>query len=332
MKKVTMKDIAEVAGVTKATVSMVLNKKDVKISEETKKKIFKIAKEMNYIPNAVARSLTTNKSQTIGIILPDIINPFFSEMARAIEDIAHKLNYNVIVCNTDSDGKKEEQYIRLLISKLVEGVIFITGKGDTSNLEILKKNNVSFVLVDRYIDGDNDYPGVYCLNKLGVKEGVEYLINKGKKNIAFVAGVRKLNVSKQRMDGYIEAMKNYSIDYSELIFEGDFTLEGGMKATEEILLTNKKVDSIFYSNDAMALGGLKVLKRKKIKVPEEISIIGFDNIKICSFIEPELTTIAQPIYDMGKKACELLIDVIEGNVKNEQIYFKTQLLEGGTVK
>lgn len=263
MKKVTMKDIAEVAGVTKATVSMVLNKKDVKISEETKKKIFKIAKEMNYIPNAVARSLTTNKSQTIGIILPDITNSFFSEMARAIEDIAHKLNYNVIVCNTDSDGKKEEQYIRLLISKLVEGVIFITGKGDTSNLEILKKNNVSFVLVDRYIDGDNDYPGVYCLNKLGVKEGVEYLINKGKKNIAFVTGVRKLNVSKQRMDGYIEAMKNYSIDYSELIFEGDFTLEGGMKATEEILLTNKKVDSIFYSNDAMALGGLKVLKRKK---------------------------------------------------------------------
>ena len=332
MKKVTMKDIAEKAGVTKATVSMVLNKKNVKISEETKRKIFKIAKEMNYIPNAIARSLTTNKTQTIGIILPDITNPFFSEMARAIEDTAHKLNYNVIVCNTDSNGKKEEKYIRLLIGKLVEGIIFITGEGDVDNLEILKRNNVSFVLVDRYIDGNNDYPGVYCLNKLGVKQGVDYLISKGKKNIAFVAGGKKLSVSRQRIDGYIEAMKINSIDYSGLIFEGDFTLEGGMKATEEIVSSNKKIDAIFYSNDAMALGGLKVLKRRKIKVPEDISVIGFDNIKICSFIEPELTTISQPIYKMGKKACELLIEVIAGNVKNEQIYFETELFKGQTVK
>ncbi|EGO86867.1 LacI family transcriptional regulator, partial [Clostridium botulinum C str. Stockholm] len=130
MKKITMKDIAIKAGVSKATVSMVLNKKDSKISRATKEKIIKLAEDLNYIPNGIARSLTTKKSETIGIVLPDITNPFFSEMARAIEDTANKLDYNVIFCNTDSNFKKEENYIKLLISKLVDGVIFITGKGE----------------------------------------------------------------------------------------------------------------------------------------------------------------------------------------------------------
>lgn len=330
MKKVTMKDIAIKAGVSKATVSMVLNKKDNSISSATKNKILKIAEELNYIPNSVARSLSTNRSETIGIILPDIINPFFSEIARAIEDAASKLSYNVIFCNTDNDTNKEIKYTKLLISKLVDGVVFLTGGKSSEPLEILHSNNIPFVLVDRDVEYDNNYCGIYCLNKEGVIKAIEYLISKGRKKIAFVTGNKDLNVSKQRIEGYKEAMTNYNIYCESLIFEGDFTIEGGMKVTEKILSSNKYVDSIFYSNDIMALGGLKVLLRKGFRVPEDISVVGFDNINISNFAEPELTTVAQPIYDMGKKACELLIDIINGKPVNRKTYFNTELIIRGT--
>ncbi|QGU95625.1 substrate-binding domain-containing protein [Clostridium bovifaecis] len=330
MKKVTMKDIAIKAGVSKATVSMVLNKKDGSISAETKNKILKIAEELNYIPNGVARSLSTNKSETIGIILPDIINPFFSEIARAIEDTASKLNYNVIFCNTDSDVYKEINYTKLLISKLVDGVIFITGGKSNHPLEILQSNNVPFVLVDRDVEDQDNYCGVYCLNKEGVIQGLEYLISKGRKNIAFVTGNKGLKVSKQRIEGYKDVMSKYDMFKENLIFESDFTIEGGMEITEKIISENKEIDSIFYSNDIMALGGLKVLLRRGFKVPGEISVIGFDNINISNFTEPELTTIAQPIYEMGKQSCETLIDIIDGNAVNNKIYFKPELIIRGT--
>lgn len=331
MKKVTMKDIAIKAGVSKATVSIVLNKKDGNISDETKNKILKIAEELNYIPNGAARSLSTNKSETIGIILPDIINPFFSEIARAIEDTASRLNYNVIFCNTDSDVHKEINYTKLLISKLVDGVIFITGGKSNHPLEILQSNNVPFVLVDRDVEDQDNYCGVYCLNKDGVIQGLEYLISKGRENIAFVTGNKGLKVSKQRIEGYKEVMSKYNIFRENLIFESDFTIEGGMEITEEIISNNNTgIDSIFYSNDIMALGGLKVLLRRGFKVPEEISVIGFDNINISNFTEPELTTIAQPIYEMGKQSCEILIDIINGNIVNNKIYFKPELVIRGT--
>ncbi|MCY6369030.1 LacI family DNA-binding transcriptional regulator [Clostridium ganghwense] len=330
MNKVTMKDIANLAGVSKATVSMVLNNKNISVSESTRNKILKIAEELNYIPNGVARSLSTKKSQTIGIILPDIINPFFSEIARAIEDTANKLDYNVIFCNTDSNSKKEEKYIKLLISKLVDGVIFITGGGENKSLEILKSNNVPFVLVDRDIDNKEKYCGVYCLNEEGVKEAVEYLLKKKKKKIVFVTGKKELRISKQRVKGYKSIMVKNNIYDEKLIFEGDFTIEGGMKVTEEIIQANKDVEAIFYSNDIMAFGGIKVLIRKGYRIPEDISIIGFDNINISNFIEPELTTVAQPIYDMGKQSCEALIEIIDGKPSNKQIYFKPKLMIRGT--
>ncbi|MCY6959162.1 LacI family DNA-binding transcriptional regulator [Clostridium brassicae] len=330
MNKVTMKDIANIAGVSKATVSMVLNNKAISISDNTKERILKIAKELNYIPNGVARSLSTNKSQTIGIIVPDIINPFFSEIARAIEDTANKLEYNVIFCNTDSNSKKEEKYIKLLISKLVDGVIFITGEGDIHSLDILNKNNIPFVLVDRDISNKENYCGVYCLNEEGVREGVEYLLQNGKKKIAFVSGNKSLKISFQRIKGYKDVMMEHNLYDENLIFEGDFTIEGGMKITEEIINYDKNIEAIFYSNDIMALGGMKFLVRKGYNIPNDISIIGFDNIKISNFVEPELTTIAQPIYEMGEKACQVLIEIINGNPSRKQMYFKPKLIVRGT--
>ncbi|SHI95091.1 transcriptional regulator, LacI family [Clostridium amylolyticum] len=330
MRKTTMMDIANKVGVSKATVSMVLSKKDGSISEETKEKIWAAAEDMGYIKNSVATSLSTRKTGTIGIILPDILNPFFSEIARAIEDTASELDYNVIFCNSDNNIDKEEKYVKLLISKLVDGVIFAAGGKSDKNLSYLINNNVPFVLVDRYIEGYEDAYGVYCNNKEGVIKGVKYLYDKGNKRIAFVMGPQKIQVSLQRLNGYKEAMKQYGLYDPSWVFETRLTLDGGMKATEELLNNLKDVDAILYSNDMMALGGIKYLLRKGYNVPKDIRVMGFDNITLTEFTEPELTTIAQPIYEMGQSACKLLTSVINGKVEQEQIYFEPKLVIRGT--
>lgn len=331
MKKTTLLDIATRAGVSKATVSMVLNKKDESISDETRKKIMKITEELGYIPNSVARSLSTNKTGTIGIILPDIINPFFSQMARAIEDKASKLKYNVIFCNTDNNSEKEEMYIKLLISKSVDGVILISGGKSAENVSILKDNQIPFVLVDRYIEGYEKEYGVYCKNWEGIIEGMEYLYGRGKRKIAFVSGTSRYYIFKERLEGYIDFVKKYNIYNCEYVSEGEISLKGGMEATEKILNTLDDVDAIFYSNDIMAMGGIKVLTRRGYKIPKDIAVIGFDNIQMAEFIEPELTTIAQPIYEMGQASCKLLAEHINGEEEEKQIFFTPKLIIRGTV-
>ena len=331
MRKITLLDIAIKAGVSKATVSMVLNKKDGSISPATREKIIEITEELGYIPNSIARSLSTNKSGTIGIVLPDIINPFFSQMARAIEDEATALKYNVIFCNTDNNSEKEEMYIKLLISKLVDGVILISGGKSLKNISLLKANHVPFVLVDRYIEGYEEELGVYCKNKEGTIEGLKYLYDKGKRNIAFVNGTTKYYTFKDRVKGYVDFMTEYNIYNPKYVIEGDISLKGGMDATEMILNSLKAVDAIFYSNDIMAMGGIKVLTRKGYKVQQDIAVMGYDNIQMAEFIEPELTTVAQPIYEMGKASCSLLVDHINGKIEEKQIIFTPKLIIRGTV-
>lgn len=332
MKKVTMQDIANKAGVSKATVSMVLNKKDNNISAPTKEKILKIVKELNYIPNSIARSLSTKRSGTIGIMLPDITNPFFAEMSRAIEDAANELEYNVIFCNSDNEISKEEKYIQLLISKLVDGVIFIAGGNSDKSIDVLNKNGIPFVLVDRYIRGYENYYGVYSENKEGISIGIDYLVEKNNKKIIFVSGNPDIEISNHRLQGYIDSMTKHGLYDSSLVFESDFTLDGGKNVTEKILNSVQDFDAIFYSNDIMALGGMKILNRRGYSVPDDINIMGFDNIQLSQFVEPELTTIGQPIYIMGKKSCETLISLIQGNsVKKKIIKFKPELIKRNTV-
>lgn len=332
MSKITMKDIAERANVSKTTVSMVINKKDASISEETKKKINDIIKETGYIPNSIARGLNTNKSGTIAIIVPDISNPYFSELSRAVEDVASKLKYNVILCNSDNNAKKEKKYAELLISKLVDGAILIPGKDSASSAKLLKANGIPFVFVDRLIKGYEENYGVYFKNKEAIMLGVEYLYNKGKRKIAFVSGPLKIDVNKQRKDGYKEIMNKHNIYDKSLIFESEFSLEGGMEVTSKILDEHKDIDCILYCNDVMAIGGMKILKRRGFSIPEDISVMGFDGIKLSKMIEPELTTIAQPIYSMGEKACKLITDIIdEKNEENKSLYFDPKIIDGGTV-
>lgn len=333
MGKATLTDIARLANVSKTTVSMVLNNKEINVNEATREKIFQIAKDINYIPNTVARSLSTKKTETLGVILPDIENPFFAEMLKAIEDTAEKLSYNVILCNSYNSMKKEEKYVKLLISKLVDGVIFISGGNSEESLKMLEHNKIPFVMVDRYVESSKKRSGVFCSNEDGIKLGVKYLYEKGKRSIAFVKGPSRLKISDLRYEAYRDISKELDIYDEELIVEEEFTIDGGMKSTEIILKSAKEIDAIFYSSDVMALGGMKYLLRNGYKIPKDISVLGYDNINISMFLEPELSTIAQPIYNMGEEACKLIVNIINGQEERDKvIYLKPQLIERNTVR
>ena len=333
MGKTTLLDIANDVGLSKTTVSMVLNKKDINVSEETRNKIFEAAKRLNYIPNSLARSLSTKKSYTIGFIIPDIENPFFSEIAKAIETEAEKYGYSMILCNTFNSGSKEEEYVKLLISKLIDGVIIASSGEKHKATELLKSNEIPFVILDRQVDKQDNINGVFCDNRSGIELGIKYLIKKGYKHIAFVGGNNKGILENSRLKYFCEIARENNIFNERLILEEQFSLEGGIRATEKLIKENKLIDSIFYSSDVMAIGGMKYLLRKGYSIPDDIGILGYDNIGICSFIEPELTTIAQPIYSMGEEACKLLMSEINNKNKSKKIInLSPYLLERKTIK
>ncbi|MEG2017821.1 MAG: LacI family DNA-binding transcriptional regulator [Clostridium sp.] len=330
MGKTTLLDIAKAVEVSKTTVSMVLNRKPINVSEETKKRIFEAAEELNYIPNSLARSLTTNKSNTIGFIIPDIQNPFFAEMTKAIEIAAENNGYNMILCNTFNSGKKEEEHIKLLISKLIDGVIIVPSGEKNQGIEILKGNNVPFVIADRMISDHEGINGVFSDNESGIKVGVEYLLEKGHKSIAFISGKQE-GIVNTRLHYFKKIVAQYGIFKEELIESADFSIEGGISATEKLMDKGRTIDSIFYSSDVMAIGGMKYLLRKGYRIPEDISILGYDNIAMSSFIEPELTTVAQPIYKMGEESFNLLMKLLKSKTSEGKVKLMPYLVERKTV-
>ncbi|MGG7096102.1 LacI family DNA-binding transcriptional regulator [Clostridium sardiniense] len=333
MRKTTLLDIAKAVNVSKTTVSMVLNNKENNISKETKEKIFKAAKELNYVPNYLAKSLITKRSYSIGVIVPDIQNPFFSEMAKGIEKIAEENGYSIILCNTLNSKRRENEHIKLLMSKAIDGLIIAPSDDKSESFDILENQGIPFVIVDRVVEDFEKFNGVFCNNEKGIRLGLDYLHNKGKRNIAFIGGNKEYSTANIRLKTYIEKVIELGIYNKDFNIEDDFSLEGGFKATKRLIEKELEIDAIFYSSDVMAIGGIKYLLRNGYKIPEDISILGFDNIDICNFIEPELTTVAQPIYNMGEEGIKLLLRLIDKkDIEEKIIELDPYLIERGTVK
>jgi len=325
--KVTIKDIAKVANVSTATVSKVLNNKDQRISTETRELVLKIAKEKKYIRNSMARSLVTKKTNTIGLILPDITNPFFPELARGAEDKANEAGYMIMFANTDDNADKESRYLNMLAEKMVDGIILTQSAHKEGNSETLEALKLPIVLIDRDMELKNIKGRVLVDNFNGAYDGVSYLIKKGHKKIAFITGPFSTTTSKDRLKGYEKALTDHNISINrDLIFEGEYKGQWGVQATHMLLDQKADVDAIFCGNDLIAINVIKTLKKKNIKVPEDIAIVGYDNIQFSEMIEPSLTTVNQPVYEMGYKAVELLIDILEGKVYEKIIQLETNLV------
>lgn len=328
--KVTIKDIAKIAGVSTATISKVLNKKDKDISEPTRQKILNIAKEYNYIPNTMARSLVTQKTKTIGLIIPDITNPFFPEIARGAEDKASEVGYNIIFCNTDDNLEKEEKYINMLMEKMVDGIIFTQSAKRKEELKNLKLRSLPIISIDRDMKYEEIKGKVLVDNFKGAYDGVKHLLERGSRKIIFITGALNTNTSIERLEGYKKALESFEIPFDEnYVLEGKYRSEWGFEAVQMLFEKNVEFDAVFCGNDLIALSVMKALKDAGKSIPKDVKVLGFDDIYMAKLAEPELSTVRQPNYKMGYKAVELLIDIIENPSKKdreEKIILETELI------
>ena len=324
--------IAEHAGVSKSTVSRVLNNKD-DVSETTREKVMEVIKNLNYKPNSSAKGLASQRTKTIGLVVSEITNSFFSMFVKGAEDKAMEENYNIMLANSNWVVEEELKCIRIFEEGRVDGILKISGGGDellNDYLNNLANKDIPLIVVDRKMDNEI-IPKVNVNNIDGAYKGTNYLLELGHKKIAFVKGddVAASDASIDRVKGYKKALAESNIDY-QVIEPGFFDREDAYTATEKIINNHPEVTAIFYASDMMAVGGLKALKQAGLKVPEDISVLGFDDIELASIIDPALSTLRQPRYQMGYLGMEKLIDKLEGRPEEiyaEDVVFELELIE-----
>lgn len=326
--KMTIKDIANIAGVSTATVSKIINKKDSNISDATRNKVQKIIEEHFYVPNRVASSMVTKRTKTLGLVIPNIANPFFPELARGAEDMANSEGYTMILCNTDDNEEKEEMYISMLQEKMVDGIIFTSSSRRTKVSDSLTHLNVPIITVDREIKDLKVSGKIMVDNKQGAYDAVSYMIKRGYRRIIHLTGPMTSKPTQDRIEGYKSALQDNDISFSEeMIFPGDYSSDWGYKAVREALAAVKNFDGVFCGNDLIAIGAVKSLKSLQFIIPEEIGVVGFDDIYMAKMVDPELTTVKQPNYQMGYKSAEMLIRMVEKREVIEKEYIlKTKLI------
>lgn len=302
----TINDVARLAGVSTTTVSHIINGTRF-VSDELKDRVDKAIVELGYRPNSLARGLRRGESKTIGLIVPDNSNPFFAEILRTIENIGHANGYSVILCNSDSDVEKEASYTELLYAKQVDGIVFVTTNNSIEHLQQLSHSGIPFVVVDRDLHiKDNDV--ILVDNFKGGYEATQYLIQLGHKRIACITGPSRLTPSADRVGGYRKALKDAGIQIdADCIVPGDFQVEGGESAMQQLLALKNVPTAVFACNDMMALGAMRALRKAGLSAPNDMSLIGFDNIALTSVVSPALTTVAQPMFEIAKSSFESLI-------------------------
>lgn len=313
----TMRDVAHLAGVSVATVSRVINKKD-SVNIETARQVQKAIEQLKYEPNAVAQSLAGKKMGIIALILPDIVNPFFSELARGVEDVAYRKGLTVIIGNSHDLGLKESHYIKVLKKKCVDGFIFVSNTIREVDVESFRVEGIPIVLLDRS-QNIASCPVIRSNNREGAKLAVHHLIEQGCRKIAHIYGPQEFITARERLLGYEEAVKGLQGYSPSLRVLGDFDIESGREAVEQLLASHSDIDGIFAGNDLMAVGVLKALRERKIPVPEQVKVCGFDGIALTEITEPELTTVAQPIYEMGELAAKKLLKEIESGMRENTV-------------
>ncbi|GAB6172605.1 ribose operon transcriptional repressor RbsR [Paradesulfitobacterium aromaticivorans] len=313
----TIRDVARLAGVSVATVSRVINKKDC-VNPETAGQVLKAIEQLQYEPNAVARGLAGKKTGTIALILPDISNPFFPALARAVEDVAHKKGLTVILGNSDGLGLKESSYIKVLKKKYVDGIIFASNTIRQEDIEFLRKDGIPMVLLDRGLNTAT-CPVIRSKNREGAKLAVQHLMEQGCRRIAHIYGPQKFITAQERLLGYEDVVGGLDGYSPSLMVPGHFDIESGRNAVEQLLARSPDIDGIFVGNDLMAVGALKALHERGIRVPEQVKVCGYDGIGLTEITEPELTTVAQPIYEMGALAARILLNEIESGISENTI-------------
>ena len=314
-KKITIKDIARVAKVSPMAVSMAINNRP-GVSEDTRKRILKIAKGLNYQPNYAAKSLVTKRSYTIGLILDNIANPFFPELTKGIEETASKSDYNLLLCNTSQDLKAEKKCIDMLRSKGVDGIILTTVVANDPHIKPLIEERFPFVCavrqpLDLFFDNKVDY--VVIDNFLGAHKGGKHLWKLGHERIAVLTGPKNVSTTIGRTEGFRKALAEEGVKLGPtLVVECNYSRENAYLAAKRLLKLKNPPTAFYTEDDTMAIGVRDAILESGLRIPEDIAIMGFDNIEMGALPGVEITTIEQRKYEMGAIGVKILIDKIEG--------------------
>ncbi|MCW8333294.1 substrate-binding domain-containing protein [Vibrio paucivorans] len=329
----TMKDIARLAGVSTSTVSHVINKSRY-VSEEISERVNRAAQELNYAPSALARSLKVNRTKTIGMLVTTSTNPFFGEVVKGVERSCYHQGYNLILCNTEGDNERMKASINTLLQKRVDGLLLMCSTLEGERIDVFERYpDIPVVVMDwgpmLFTSDkiqDNSLRGGYMATK--------YLIDSGHKEVGCITGPLIRHQAQMRYEGYKRAINEAGLDFNpNWIVEADFECEGGYEAFNKILSKGKLPSSIFVCNDMMAMGVINAANEKGIKIPEDVSLIGYDDIHIAKFMSPSLTTIHQPKYRLGKAAVETLLKKLEKETEEAQVVqLEPTLVERASVK
>ncbi|WP_321516649.1 LacI family DNA-binding transcriptional regulator [Marinifilum fragile] len=316
---VTIHDIAKALNISGSTVSRALND-NARISEKTKKAVKDMAKQLGYQPNALASNLRTSCTNTIGVIIPRISRYFFSSAITGIEELAREKGYNVIICQSNDLEERESDCVQTLFASRVDGVISsVALKAENyDHYKTFTNRNIPLVFFDRVVD-ELETSKVVVDDFKGGFIAAEHLISKGCKRIAHISGPQHLNIYINRLQGFLKAMRKHHIDINEeLIIEGPLTKEDGLRCAKTLLESDNPPDAIFAGNDTTALSIILYAKEKGIKIPEQLAVVGFSNEPFSEFLSPSLTTVEQSGFDVGTKATELLLDIIQNKTGNKQ--------------
>ncbi|MBK8045877.1 MAG: LacI family DNA-binding transcriptional regulator [Anaerolineales bacterium] len=302
----TIRDVAKLAGVAPITVSRVLNKSGY-VSPETQLRVETAAAELNYVPNMLAHSLRSNRTQTLALVLTDITNPFWTTVARGVEDEANAHGFNVIFCNTDENPAKQDQYISMLLRRRVDGVLLVPATSDGAAVSALRTQGVQVVVLDRRVDG-GPVDVVRGGSEAGAQALADHLLDLGHRCIAVLTGPSELSVSHERVAGFKAAYVQHRLQFDDaLVRYGAFTVESGYAMAMEVLTLTPQPTAIFAANNFIAIGALRAFRRMGLRTPEDVSIVVFDDLPDTFATAPFLTVVAQPAYLLGKTATEILL-------------------------
>ncbi len=320
METITIKDIARALNLSTSTVSRAL-RDSYEINPETKKAVLEYAGRMNYRPNPIALSLKENRSRSIGVIVPEIANNFFAQVINGIEEVAYNLGYHVVIFQSHESREREEINLDHLVSRKVDGILTSVSSfsQDIPHFQDLIARGMPIVFIDRVPEEEKTFK-VVANNYKGSYDATRHLLENGSKCIAQITSPKHLSITRERMDGYKDALHEFGIPFDEKYIR--YCGHGGMKteeileAAQELIDMERRPDAIFTASDRLTTGTMAVIRKNKLRIPEDIALVGFTNIPVAELLDPPLTTIVQPAVEMGQTAMQLLVDMIE-NPKKE---------------
>jgi len=319
----TIKDVANLAGVAVSTASYALNNSP-RVSQETKEKVLAAAKQLNYQPNGIARDLKLSKTNTIGLILSDLSGPFYSELIKGVQDITIANGYDLIAIS--SLGGKNSTAVKFLKEKRADGIIILAHNIDNNLIISAAREDMPIVLLDRPLKAKYVL-NIQVDNEGGAYKAVEHLIALGHRKIVYLSGPNNSYDNLKRFEGYKKALITHNISFSKRwLYQGNFTKEGGYHAAKLMLLQDDLPDAIFAANDEMAIGVIEAFKEAGLKIGEDVALVGFDDIQLAKYVNPSLTTVKQPMKEMGVLAAQQIFQALNGNFSTDYILLETELI------